>query len=189
MLGALLAPSSANNALQRTPKSVTVFAIAKSRAPFGRALSLALCVKIITTILYNQLLSFNRDCIMKDGFELRKSSGKGEGIYATQSFTMGDIVMVGVIKEMLNGNHSHASQVGENKFVLHDGLITKVNHACDPNCGIRVNETGGHNFVAITKISVNEEITFDYAMRNYRIDYFPKACMCGSKTCRGRITG
>lgn len=126
---------------------------------------------------------------MKDGFELRKSSGKGEGIFATKSFTVGDIVMVGVIKEALNGNHSHASQIGENRFVLHDGLITKVNHSCDPNCGIRVNETGAHNFVAIREISVNEEITFDYAMRNYIIDYFPKKCMCGSKKCRGRITG
>jgi len=38
-------------------------------------------------------------------------------------------------------------------------------------------------------ISVNEEIAFDYAMRNYSIDYFPKKCMCGSKRCRGRITG
>ncbi len=38
-------------------------------------------------------------------------------------------------------------------------------------------------------ISVNEEITFDYAMRNYTIDHFPQQCMCGSKMCRGRITG
>ena len=126
---------------------------------------------------------------MKDGFELRKSSGKGEGIFATKSFKVGDIVMVGVIKEALNGNHSHASQIGENEYVLHAGLITKVNHSCDPNCGIRVNETGAHDFVAIKEIGVNEEITFDYAMRNYIIDYFPKKCMCGSKRCRGRITG
>ena len=55
--------------------------------------------------------------------------------------------MVGVIKEALNGNHSHASQIGENEYVLHAGLITKVNHSCDPNCGIRVNETGAHDFV------------------------------------------
>ena len=126
---------------------------------------------------------------MKDGFELRKSSGKGEGIFATQLFKVGDIVMVGVIKEVLNGNHSHASQIGKNKYVLHAGLITKVNHSCDSNCGIRVNETGAHDFVAIENISVNEEITFDYAMRNYTIDYFPKKCMCGSKRCRGKITG
>jgi len=44
---------------------------------------------------------------MKDGFELRKSSGKGEGIFATKVFKVGDIVMVGVIEEALNGNHSH----------------------------------------------------------------------------------
>ena len=124
-----------------------------------------------------------------DGFELRKSSGKGEGIFATKSFKAGDIVMVGVIKEVLSGNHSHASQIGENEYVLHAGLISKVNHSCGPNCGIRVNETGAHDFVAIRNISINEEITFDYAMRNYGVDYFPKQCMCGSKRCRGRITG
>lgn len=126
---------------------------------------------------------------MKDGFELRKSSGKGEGIFATKSFKAGEIVMVGVIKEVLNGNHSHASQIGENRFVFHDGLITKVNHSCDPNCGIKVNEAGAHDFIAIRDIIINEEITFDYAMRNYTIDYFPKKCMCGSTKCRGRITG
>lgn len=126
---------------------------------------------------------------MKDGFELRKSSGKGEGIFATKSFKVGDIVMVGVIKEALNRNHSHASQIGENEYVLHAGLISKVNHSCDPDCGIGVNETGAHDFVAMKDISINEEITFDYAMRNYNVDYFPKQCMCSSKRCRCRITG
>jgi hypothetical protein len=126
---------------------------------------------------------------MNTGFELRGTSEKGEGIFATKSFKVGDIVMVGVIKEALNGNHSHASQIGENKYVLHAGLISKVNHSCDPDCGIRVNETGAHDFVAMKDISINEEITFDYAMRNYNVDYFPKQCMCGSERCRCRITG
>jgi len=123
------------------------------------------------------------------GHELRDTSEKGEGIFATKSFLVGEIVMVGVIKEILNGNHSHASQIGENEYALHAGLITKVNHSCGPNCGIKLNETGAHDYIAIKEIGVNEEITFDYAMRNYIIDYFPKKCMCGSKRCRGRITG
>ncbi len=126
---------------------------------------------------------------MKEGFELRESSEKGEGVFATKSFKKGEIVIVGIIKDVLSKNHSHASQIGENEYVLHAGLIIKVNHSCDPNCGIRVNETGAHNFVAKQSISINEEITFDYAMRNYGIDYFPKQCMCGSEKCRGRITG
>jgi len=97
--------------------------------------------------------------------------------------------MVGVIEEVLNENRSHASKIGENKFVLHAGLIKKVNHSCDPNCGIRVNETGAHDYVAIKAISVDNEITFDYAMRNYNVDYFPKPCICGSNKCRGKIKG
>ncbi|MCF6338559.1 MAG: SET domain-containing protein-lysine N-methyltransferase [Gammaproteobacteria bacterium] len=126
---------------------------------------------------------------MTTGFELRETSGKGEGIFATKSFKVGDIVMTGVIEKMLNGNHSHASQVGENEYALHAGLIIKVNHSCGPNCGISINVTGAHDFVAMNDISVNEEITFDYAMRNYKIDYFPVKCMCGSIKCRDKVTG
>ncbi len=126
---------------------------------------------------------------MSIGYELRGTSQKGEGIYATKAFKVGDIVMVGVIKEFLPANHSHASQIAEHTHVLHDGLISKVNHCCEPNCGIKVNATGAHDFVAMKDISVNEEATFDYAMRNYSIDHFPEMCMCGAEGCRGKITG
>ena len=66
---------------------------------------------------------------MKDGFELRESSEKGEGVFATKSFKKGEIVIVGIIKDALSENHSHASQIGENEYVLHAGLIIKVNHS------------------------------------------------------------
>ncbi len=123
------------------------------------------------------------------GFELRETPEKGEGIFATKAFIIGDIVMIGVIEKRLNGNHSHASQIGKNTYALHAGMITKVNHSCSPNCGISVNETGAHDYVTIKNISIGEEITFDYAMRNYSIDYFPENCICGSIECRGKITG
>lgn len=126
---------------------------------------------------------------LKEEVELRKTPGKGDGIFATGSFKAGDRVMVGRIQKALDGNHAHASQVGEDRYVLHAGLITKVNHSCDPNCGILQNETGAHDFVAIKNIEPNEEITFDYAMRNYSVDFFPPRCQCGSKHCRGIISG
>ena len=98
--------------------------------------------------------------------------------------------MIGSIQEdNVESNHSHASQVGERRFVLHAGLISKVNHSCLPNCGIKVNGGGGHDFVAMRTIAEGEEITFDYAMRNHRIEYFPDKCRCGSERCRGSITG
>ena len=126
---------------------------------------------------------------MNAGFELRGTPGKGVGVFATKPFKIGHTVMPGVIDKVVDGNYSHASQIGENQFVLHASLISQVNHSCDPNCGVRVNETGAHDFVARKTISANEEITFDYAMRNYMIDHFPKMCMCGSNMCRGTITG
>lgn len=126
---------------------------------------------------------------MEDGFELKNIDGKGQGVFATQIFKTGETVMVGRIEKVLDQNNSHASQINEDRYVLHAGLISKVNHSCGPNCGIKLNETGGHDFVAIKKIGKHEEITFDYAMRNYSIDHFPDKCMCGSSLCRGRITG
>ncbi|MFF4234190.1 hypothetical protein [Streptomyces sp. NPDC001820] len=94
--------------------------------------------------------------------------------------------MVGAIDRELDRNHSHASQVSAERFVLHGGLVPKVNHSC---CGIRLNSSGAHDYVARAPIAAGEEITFDYAMRNYSVDYFAARCRCGSHHCRGRITG
>ena len=97
--------------------------------------------------------------------------------------------MVGVIEKNLTANHSHASQVSATLHVQHAGLISKVNHSCNPSCGISVNATGAHDFIAFRDIEQGEEITFDYAMRNYSIDYFPDPCLCGEVTCRVQVDG
>ena len=56
---------------------------------------------------------------------------------------------------------------------MYGKLITKVNHSCEPNCGIRLNASGAHDFVARQPITAGQEITFDYAMRNYRSSTSP----------------
>ncbi|MGH3884511.1 MAG: SET domain-containing protein-lysine N-methyltransferase [Pseudonocardiaceae bacterium] len=126
---------------------------------------------------------------MDNGFELRGTHEKGEGVFATRPFEIDETVMVGVIDRELDRNDSHASQVSAELFVLHGGLVSKVNHSCEPNCGIRLNASGAHDFVARAPIAAGDEITFDYAMRNYSVDYFAARCRCGSRRCRGRITG
>jgi hypothetical protein len=126
---------------------------------------------------------------MGDGVELRTTADKGEGIFATRSFPLGETVMVGRIDSELDHNHSRASQVSEHRFVLHGGLIPKVNHSCEPNCGIHLNSSGAHDLIARQRIAPDEEITFDYAMRNYVVEHFPADCRCGSRRCRGRISG
>ena len=124
-----------------------------------------------------------------NGLELRETHEKGEGVYATWPFQVNETVMVGVIDRELDRNHSHASQISAERFVLHGGLVTKVNHSCEPNCGIRLNSSGAHDFVARAPIAAGDEITFDYAMRNYSVEHFAARCRCGSPHCRGSITG
>jgi len=126
---------------------------------------------------------------MRIGYELRGTDEKEDGIFATKKYTKGNVVMVGVIARELRENHSHASQIAEDRYILHAGLISKINHSCDPNCGIQVNDTGAHDIIARRMIEVDEEITFDYSMRNYVVKFFPKECMCGCDNCRGKITG
>ncbi|MDO8864267.1 SET domain-containing protein-lysine N-methyltransferase [Haliea sp. E1-2-M8] len=126
---------------------------------------------------------------MNNGYEQLDSPDKGEGIFAIKQFHRGDIVMIGVIEKDNIENHSHASQMGKFRYALHGGKITKVNHSCNPNCGINLNITGAHDFVAMQTIEIGDEITFDYAMRNYTTEYFPYECRCGAGNCRGSITG
>jgi hypothetical protein len=125
-----------------------------------------------------------------EGVELRRTAdGKGDGVLATRRFAAGETVMVGFLVGALTGNDSHATQVGPDRWARHGGLGPKVNHSCDPNCGVRLNAGQAFDFVARRSIGAGQELTFDYAMRNFTIDHFPSVCLCGAGSCRGSVTG
>jgi hypothetical protein len=125
-----------------------------------------------------------------EGVELRRTAdGKGDGVLATRAFAAGETVMVGFLVGAPTGNDSHATQVGPGRWARHGGLGPKVNHSCDPNCGVRLNDGQAFDFVARQPIGAGQELTFDYAMRNFTIDHFPTVCLCGAARCRGSITG
>ena len=79
--------------------------------------------------------------------------------------------------------------MGPGRWARHGGLGPKVNHSCDPNCGVRLNDGQAFDFVARRRIGPGQELTFDYAMRNFTIDHFPAVCLCGAARCRGSVTG
>ena len=84
-----------------------------------------------------------------EGVELRRTvDGKGDGVLATRPFATGETVMVGFLLGVLTGNDSHATQVGPGRWALHGGLGPKVNHSCDPNCGVHLNDGQAFDFVA-----------------------------------------
>lgn len=119
----------------------------------------------------------------------RDADGTGDRVISTQPFAAGDTVMVGFLIGPLSGNDSHATQVGPDQWARHGGLGPKVNHSCEPNCGVRLNRGMAFDFVARRPIAAGEEVTFDYAMRNFTIDHFPTICLCGVACCRGSVTG
>ena len=128
---------------------------------------------------------------MGEACELRTGvDDRNDGVFATRDFATGDTVMLGVPGRPAEANQSHANQVSLTAWVLEDGLGPKVNHSCDPNCGVRENPAvDGFDFVARRPIAAGEEITFDYAMRNHAIEHFPARCLCGADACRGQVTG
>ncbi len=58
-----------------------------------------------------------------------------------------------------------------------------LNHSCEPNSGLQ----GPIVFIAMRDIATGEELTFDYAMTDD--EPYEMECCCGSKNCRGTITG
>ncbi|HEY4279467.1 MAG TPA: SET domain-containing protein-lysine N-methyltransferase [Conexibacter sp.] len=126
----------------------------------------------------------------EEGVVLRHGAdGKGDGVVAIRAFAAGDTVMVGFLIGLVSDNDSHATQVGPDRWARHGGLGPIVNHSCDPNCGVRLNDGQAFDFVAREAIDAGQEVTFDYAMRNYTIDHFPTVCLCGAADCRGSVTG
>jgi len=126
----------------------------------------------------------------EEGVRLRcTANGMGDGVLTTRSFAAGETVMVGFLVRALKENDSHATQVGPGRWARHGGLGPKVNHSCDPNCGVRLNDEQAFDVVARQQIDAGQELTFDYAMRNFTIDHFPEVCLCGATRCRGSVTG
>ena len=126
----------------------------------------------------------------EEGVTLRRTAdGTGDGVMTTRSFAAGETVMVGFLVGALKENDSHATQVGRGRWARHGGLGPKVNHSCDPNCGVRLNDEQAFDVVARQQIDAGQELTFDYAMRNFTIDHFPDVCLCGAERCRGSVTG
>jgi len=61
-----------------------------------------------------------------------------------------------------------------------------VNHSCDGNAWYN----GDNEIVAMRDIKTGEEITYDYALTECNPKWILAGkCLCGTKSCRGKVTG
>jgi hypothetical protein len=98
----------------------------------------------------------------------------------------GEVVHARDLEKLTPAERLLTLQVEEDLYLVSrsDGPADWVNHSCDPNCGLR----GQIALVALRRLEPGEEICFDYAMSDGTpYDQFP--CGCGSKTCRGSVSG
>jgi hypothetical protein len=128
---------------------------------------------------------------------VRPSPIQGRGLFAAEPIQKGEIVCIkgGHIFDRTILNEIQAElgpaeiQIAENLFIgpltseEREGSMIFSNHSCDPNLGVK----GQIVFIAIRDIGAGEELTHDWAMTDS--DDYSMSCNCGSRGCRGTITG
>jgi hypothetical protein len=118
----------------------------------------------------------------------KKIKDMGVGVFANQNLTKGQVVVRGRGLYQEKERTVHSFQVDRDKHMQLDKASRSINHSCDPNTGVRNNDTRGYDFVALRDIEAGEEITWNYETAEYEIAWMRK-CRCGSKKCRGEVRG
>jgi uncharacterized protein len=128
---------------------------------------------------------------------VKKSSKGGKGLFAKENIMKDEIIAIKnghIVKKeeaywLDNEIGDFSLQISDefyicpkNKEEIKD-IVIFINHSCEPNVGM----DGQINYVAMRNIKAGEELCLDYATaisNEYELE-----CKCGSKKCRGIITG
>lgn len=132
---------------------------------------------------------------LSESCKVTQDSLSGRGVAAVRPILRGTVVAVlgGSIVtrtdlEMIPKDIAHLNmQVEEDLYILtldKESPASCINHSCEPNVGLE----GQIALIAMRDIRGGEEITFDYAMCDGS-PYIEFPCSCGSKLCRGNVTG
>jgi hypothetical protein len=128
---------------------------------------------------------------------VKSSPIHGRGLFAIDEFQRGEIVCVkggyvftrATLAELAPVLGPAEIQIADDLFIgplsadEREGAMIFSNHSCDPNIGVQ----GQIVFVALRPIAPGEELTHDWATTDD--DDYSIPCRCGSKDCRGTITG
>jgi hypothetical protein len=90
-----------------------------------------------------------------------KATNKGRSVFASRDFSKGETVVVGRRVEILPDRTMHSLQMDFDLHVELDEPGRLLNHSCSPNTGVRNNQFGGYDFVALVDIPSGREITWD----------------------------
>lgn len=121
--------------------------------------------------------------------EIKSAGLKGLGVFTLDAIKAGEVVVCGQPISLTNKRTDYSFQTGLDRHVELDEPARRINHSCNPNLGIRNNEVGGYDFIAIRASDSGEELTWDYCTTEYVSIAIKGTCLCNSAICRKRITG
>ena len=114
-----------------------------------------------------------------------ESSGeKGVGVYAGASIKKFTTILKSRAVSSSSEKDKYSVQVSWDKHVQMDSPARLINHSCEANVGVRDNELGAYDFVALKDIDAGEELVWDYGSVEFDATEI-KQCLCGSPSCRG----
>lgn len=139
--------------------------------------------------------------------ELKPSRIKGVGVFAARRIRRGEVVAAGIherdYEHLVSWAEFASYDAGLRKRIMDfcvgtpDGFIPPdrldfnelsvcwyMNHSCSPNVGF--NSKG--DFVAIRNVAKGHELAYDYGFADSN-PAFCMNCCCGSRRCRGKVTG
>ena len=128
--------------------------------------------------------------------EMRPSPIAGMGMFARRTILAGEIVIIwgGVVFSLQEIQAGKADP--DTIAVLDEGLYLadpcdaptqddySLTHSCDPNRWMQDDRT----LAARREIPPGKELTADYALWLYGVEWSLDPCRCGSGLCRGRVT-
>ena len=119
----------------------------------------------------------------------------GHGTVATEQITAGEVVAAFggrcVTRDEFDllpaSQQVRSLQIEENLYIAgapEPEPADFINHSCQPNCAL----SGNVILIAARDIEAGEEVTYDYATTDGS-DYDEFECLCGSASCRGKVSG
>lgn len=111
------------------------------------------------------------------------------GILTQRAFKKGETVFAAKSIDSHSKRDMHSIQVAFDRHVMMDLPGRLINHSCNANCGIRDNDLGAFDFVALDDIPANAELTWDYSCAEFDPITSPFSCKCGASNCRGGVNG
>jgi uncharacterized protein len=129
---------------------------------------------------------------------IKPSPGKGNGLFSTVNIPANTIIFQFVGKPILRAGIPDFSgvaaacylQIGKELYLDVGGHYSFfINHACQPNCGVRIMVNKAF-VVSLRAIKAGDELTFDYSTTSTEDEStWSMRCNCSMFRCRKLITG